>query len=68
MFASRYFNPRYWAGRYWPKIGGEIIDPTGHLKGVCSVSQPLSADCSVESTLSASCDTKTLNGAINVSN
>jgi len=22
MFASRYFNPRYWATRYWPKIGG----------------------------------------------
>lgn len=22
MFASRYFNPRYWASRFWPKIGG----------------------------------------------
>lgn len=26
MFASRYFNPRYWAARYWPKVGG-VIDP-----------------------------------------
>lgn len=22
MFTSRYFNPRYWAARFWPKIGG----------------------------------------------
>ncbi len=21
MFASRFFNPRYWASRYWPKVG-----------------------------------------------
>jgi hypothetical protein len=21
--ALRYFNPRYWASRYWPKIGAE---------------------------------------------
>jgi len=23
MFTSRYFNPRYWASRFWPKVGGE---------------------------------------------
>jgi len=22
MFAARYFNPRYWAKRFWPKVGG----------------------------------------------
>ena len=22
MFPLRYFNPRYWASRYWPKVGG----------------------------------------------
>ncbi len=26
MFPSRYFNPRYWAARYWPKIGGIPTD------------------------------------------
>ena len=26
--ALRYFNPRYWASRYWPKIGAASTDPT----------------------------------------
>lgn len=26
MFASRYFNPRYWAAKFWPKIGGEVVE------------------------------------------
>lgn len=30
MWASRYFNPRYWAGRYFPKIGGIITTFTGY--------------------------------------
>ncbi len=25
MFPSRYFNPRYWAAKYWPKIGGAEV-------------------------------------------
>lgn len=23
MFPARYFNPRFWAARYWAKIGAE---------------------------------------------
>jgi len=26
MFTTRYFNPRYWAQRFWPKVGGEAPD------------------------------------------
>lgn len=27
MFANRYFNPRYWADRYWG-TGGNVTPPT----------------------------------------
>ena len=26
--ALRYFNPRYWASRYWPKVGAASTDTT----------------------------------------
>ena len=26
MFTSRYFNPRYWTAKFWPKIGGEVVE------------------------------------------
>jgi hypothetical protein len=33
--AARYFNPRYWARRYWPKLGADpspgVITPTGAI-------------------------------------
>jgi hypothetical protein len=38
MFASRYFNPKYWAKKYWPRNGAFAgpsfnvpgrVDPTG---------------------------------------
>lgn len=29
MFASRYFNPRYWASRFWAKVGSSITVFTG---------------------------------------
>lgn len=25
MFAARYFNPRYWAARFFPKVGEDIV-------------------------------------------
>ena len=25
MFPTRYFNPRYWATRYFPKVGVNIV-------------------------------------------
>lgn len=32
MFAARYFNPRYWAARFWAKVGAESIEvPTPGL-------------------------------------
>ena len=24
MFPARYFSPRYWAARFWPKVGSDI--------------------------------------------
>lgn len=32
MFASKYFNPRFWASKYWTKIGGEIVKPFGYFE------------------------------------
>lgn len=26
MFAARYFTLRYWAARFWPKVGSEPTD------------------------------------------
>lgn len=25
MFAARYFNPRYWAARFFPKVGEDLV-------------------------------------------
>ena len=29
MFPTRYFNPRYWAKRFWPKVGATSSIPLG---------------------------------------
>lgn len=35
MWPARYFNPRYWASRYWPKVGDSpVVDP--HIVTVMS--------------------------------
>lgn len=36
MFTSKYFNPRYWAERYWPKVGGEPVDTPNCNVGIYS--------------------------------
>lgn len=36
MFPSRYFNPRYWASRFWPKVGGEPVETPDCNVGVYS--------------------------------
>lgn len=35
MFSTRYFNPRYWASRFWPKLGGVVASP-GSVVGLLS--------------------------------
>tara|TARA_R110000744_G_scaffold377277_1_gene492142 strand:- start:284 stop:559 length:276 start_codon:yes stop_codon:yes gene_type:complete len=37
MFASRYFNPRYWSGKFWPKVGGEVVETPFTFVYVASV-------------------------------
>jgi hypothetical protein len=38
MFASRYFNPRFWAERFFPKVGEDpapsVVTPTGAISAV----------------------------------
>jgi len=29
MWPLEYFNPRYWAGRYWPKVGANTVAAAG---------------------------------------
>lgn len=34
MWAARYFNPRYWASRFWAKVGADAaLDVCGDVVG-----------------------------------
>jgi hypothetical protein len=58
--AARYFNPRYWARRYWPKVGADpspgVVTPTGAI----------SAD-GVENYIGGSATISALDGGVTVS-
>lgn len=44
MFPGRYFNPRYWASRFWAKVGQTPPDVSaGCLEGVLTIAPLMSA-------------------------
>jgi hypothetical protein len=37
MFPARWFNPRYWASRFWPKHGEDVAQPLAAACGSITV-------------------------------
>lgn len=47
MFTSRYFNPRYWASRFWPKVGGEpVVTPNANAFSTSNINDLLNSSLS----------------------
>lgn len=59
MFAAlRYFNPRYWASRFWPKLGGvpDVVGPPVYITG--SVQATLYVTGTTQATMTATGSTQ----------
>jgi hypothetical protein len=66
MWTTEYFNPRYWAARYWAKVGADavpgVVTPTGAIS-MDGVENYIGGSATI-SALAGSVDMGTLGGSI----
>jgi hypothetical protein len=64
--AARYFNPRYWARRYWPKLGAAALASPADAIGALTTdgATPFLGGATTFATLGGGLDADDLGGSL----